>query len=223
MNFLRRKNAISPEFARIAPFAVFVGLTSLQGRLGPASAYWIYGVKTVVGAWMIWEARPFVEELRWKLSWQGLSMGVIVFVLWVGLDGFYPRLVRLEQGWNPNRQFGAGSPVAWSCILVRIAGSTLVVPPIEEVFYRSFLYRYFVKTDFRAMLLGQFHPISFVVTSAIFGLMHPDRWLAGILCGLAYQALVLKNNRLGDAMSAHATTNCLLGIWVVWKGAWNFW
>ena len=64
---------------------------------------------------------------------------------------------------------------------------------------------------------------SFVVTSAIFGLMHPDRWLAGILCGLAYQWLVIRKNRLGDAMTAHALTNLLLGLWVIWKGAWSFW
>jgi hypothetical protein len=28
---------------------------------------------------------------------------------------------------------------------------------------------------------------------------------------------------LGDAITAHGVTNLLLGIWVVWKGAWNFW
>jgi CAAX prenyl protease-like protein len=102
-------------------------------------------------------------------------------------------------------------------------GSSLVVPPIEEVFYRSFLYRYFVRINFLTMPLGQFHGLSFVVTSSIFGLMHPDRWVAGILCGLAYQGLTIRKNRVGDAMSAHAITNFLLGVWVVWKGAWSFW
>jgi CAAX prenyl protease-like protein len=99
----------------------------------------------------------------------------------------------------------------------------VIVPPLEEVFYRSFLYRYFVRLNFQAMPLGQFHTLSFVVTSAIFGLMHPDRWLAGVLCGLAYQGLVVRNNRLGDALTAHGITNFLLGIWVIWKGDWSFW
>jgi hypothetical protein len=113
--------------------------------------------------------------------------------------------------------------MAWVYMVARIAGSSLVVPPLEEVFYRSFLYRMFVKADFRVMPLSQFHGLSFVVTSAIFGFMHPDRWLAGILCGLAYQWLVIRKGRLGDAMTAHAVTNLLLGLWVVSKGAWNFW
>ena len=132
-------------------------------------------------------------------------------------------LFKATKPWNPFNQFGGASLLGWFFVGVRTVGSALVVPPIEESFYRSFLYRYFVNTDFRAMPLGQFHGLSFVVTSAIFGFMHPDRWLAGILCGLAYQWLVIRKNRLGDAMTAHAITNFLLGLWVIWKGAWNFW
>jgi len=222
--FPAQKICGSPEYARIAPFVIFVVLTAAQGQLGEASRYWIYLVKTLVGAWVIWQMRPFVEEMRWKLSWEAVVVGVAIFAVWVGLDGHYPRLSKLEEGgWNPHTQFGQGAGVAWFYIVVRIAGSSIVVPPLEEVFYRSFVYRYFVNTDFRAMPLGQFHGLSFVVTSAIFGFMHPDRWLAGILCGLAYQWLVIRKNRLGDAMTAHAITNFLLGIWVVWKGAWSFW
>ena len=224
MNFFRRKCEGSPEYARVAPFVIFVVLTALQGQLGEDSRYWLYLLKTLVGAWLIWEMRPFVEEMRWKISWEALAVGAAVFGIWVGLDGLYPRLSELDEaGWNPNKQFGQGSALAWLYVVVRIGGSSLVVPPLEEAFYRSYLYRVLVKTDFQVMPLSQFHWLSFVVTSSIFGLMHPDRWLGGILCGLAFQWLVIRKNRLGDAMTAHAVTNFLLGLWVVWKGAWNFW
>jgi CAAX prenyl protease-like protein len=224
MHFLRQRYAASPEYPRIAPFAVFVVLTFFQDQLGPSSKYWVYLLKTVIGAWMLWEARPFVPEMRWNVSWESVLVGIGIFGVWVGLDGYYPRLSRLEGPfWNPNEHYGPGSTLAWFYIFVRIAGSSIVVPPLEEVFYRSFLYRYFVKIDFRAMPFAQFHPLSFAVTSVIFGLMHPDRWLAGILCGMAYQWLVIHKNRLGDAITAHAITNLLLGLWVIWKGAWSFW
>ena len=224
MTFLRRKFEGSPEYARVAPFVIFVALTALQGHLGEDSRYWIYLLKTLVGAWLIWEMRPFVLEMRWKLSWEAVLVGVAIFAVWAGLDGWYPRLSEVtEPGWNPHLRYGEGSALAWLYVVTRIAGSSLVVPPIEEVFYRSFLYRVLVKRDFRAMPLSQFHGLSFVVTSAIFGLLHPDRWLAGILCGLAYQWLVIRKQRLGDAMTAHAITNFLLGLWVAWKGAWIFW
>jgi CAAX prenyl protease-like protein len=222
MDFLRKKYASSAEWARIAPFAVFVVLTALQADAG-SERYWLYAVKTAIGAWMVWEARPFVSEMRWKMSLEAVLVGVAIFGVWVGLDGFYPRLSKVDQPWNPHMEFGVNSGTAWFYAMVRLAGSTMVVPPLEEVFYRSFLYRYFVKIDFLAMPLGQFHALSFAVTSILFGLMHPDRWLAGILCGLGYQWLTVRKNRLGDAMCAHAITNFLLGLWVILRGAWSFW
>ncbi|MEI6391781.1 MAG: CAAX prenyl protease-related protein, partial [Verrucomicrobiota bacterium] len=181
MRLLRKKFEGSPEYARVAPFAIFVLLTALQGQFGEESRYWIYLLKTVVGAWLIWEMRPFVQEMRWRVSWEAIVVGIAVCAIWVGLDSLYPRLSKAEEVWNPLKQFGQGSLVGWFYVGVRVIGSSIVVPPLEEVFYRSFLYRYFVKLDFLAMPLGQFHAPSFVITSVIFGLMHPDRWLAGIL------------------------------------------
>src|SRR5581483_8936764 len=142
MSFLRQKFAASPEYARIVPFAVFLVLTYAQGKLGPASTYWIYLVKTIVGAWLIWETRRFVPEMRWEISWEAVVTGVTICALWIGLDGLYPRLAKPEASWQPEELFPAS---AWIWNAVRLIGSSLVVPPLEEVFYRSFLYRYFVR------------------------------------------------------------------------------
>jgi len=79
-----------------------------------------------------------------------------------------------------------------------------------------------VHPDFERVPLNRFSRSAFLVTAAIFGLAHYE-WLPAILCGMLYQMLVLKNNRLGDAMMAHAITNALLGGWIVWNGAWHFW
>jgi hypothetical protein len=225
MSVLCKKFEGLPEYARVVPLVVFAGLTALQGRLGQGSEYWVYLLKTFVGAWIIWEMRPCLDEMRWKVSWEAAAVGVAVFVMWVGLDGHYPRLAKLqtEAGWNPHQQFGQGSAMAWLCIVARIAGSSLVVPPIEEVFYRSFLYRYLASSRFQAVAFNEFHALPFAATAVVFGLAHPGRWVAGILCGAAYQGLALRKNRLGDAMTAHGVTNFLLGIWIVWKGQWHYW
>jgi CAAX prenyl protease-like protein len=126
------------------------------------------------------------------------------------------------EPWNPFKQFGPGSALGWFFAAVRTFGSALVVPPIEEAFYRSFLYRYFIRLDFQSVPFNQLHWLSLVVTSLLFAIGH-YQWLAGILCGLIFQGLVLRKNRLGDAMTAHAITNFLLGVWVVWRGDWKFW
>ena len=225
-----------PAVVRVAPFLVFLALTFCQGKFGAASAYWFYFAKTLVGVWLIWEMRPLVLEMRWAFGWEAILVGVAVFAIWVGLDPFYPKLdaaiAKLglakvfgstgQQIWNPPAQFGENSALAWLMIVTRIVGSTFVVPPLEEVFYRSFLYRYAARQDFLSVPLNRFLAWPFVATAALFGFSH-NEWLAGILCGAAYQWLVLRKNRLGDAMTAHAVTNFLLGVWVVWHGAWHFW
>ena len=234
----------SPTLVRVGPFLVFVVLTALQGQLGEASRYWIYALKTAAGAALIWMIWPWVSEMRWKVSGSAVLTGVIVCAVWVGLDGLYPSLDAMvrqllcpvarplgfeqwcaadptpPEPWNPHLHFSPA--VAWGLVVVRIVGSTLVVPPLEETFYRSFLYRYIVRPDFQNVPLNQFGWRPFLVTSAIFGFAHHE-WLPGIICGMLYQGLALRNNRLGDAMTAHAITNFLLGIWVVWKSSWHFW
>jgi hypothetical protein len=197
-------------------------LTLLQSGFGGSSRFWVYALKTAVGALLIWLTRPLVAEMRWRFSWEALAAGTLVALLWVGLDPLYPKLTSNPAPWNPMSQFGASSTLAYSFILVRILGSTLVVPPLEEVFYRSFVYRYLANPDFESVPLRGFRWVPFIVTCALFGSAHHE-WLAAVLCAGVYQTLVCWRGRLDDAMSAHAITNLLLGLWVVWQGAWHFW
>lgn len=230
MTWLRSLLTRTPATARVAPFLAFVLLTFAQDSAGPAGPYWIYLAKTLLGLLMLAAIWPAVAELRWKISWEGILVGVAVFAVWIGIDpllerlgwtGSYPKMT-LGQPWNPNTVFGDGSTLAWLFIAVRIAGSTFVVPPLEELFYRSFLYRYAEKTDFLSVPLGRFIPRPFVVSAAIFALAHRE-WLAALLCAAAYQGLVCWRKRLGDAMTAHAVTNLLLGLTVAFRGQWQFW
>jgi len=224
----RKNMAGSPEYARFAPFFIFCVITSAGFFIGKDWLYWLYALKVFVGLWLIWEMRPFVTEMRWAFSWEAVVVGVLVFALWVGLDPYYPKNQLLfkdtpDSIWNPFARFGDGSAVAWVLICIRIFGMTIVVPPLEEAFYRSMVYRYIIKYDFTKVPLGHFDGVALALTSLLFGIAH-FQWLPGILCGLAYQGLVIRKGRLGDAMTAHAITNCLLGCYVVWKGgeAWKF-
>ena len=219
---LRDRLAASPLQARVVPFVVFLLLGLSQGALGDSSRFWGYLFKTVVGVWLLWLTWPLVVEMRWKLSWEAVVAGVAVLVIWVGLEGFYPKLGSEPKPWNPFASFADAPALAWFFVGMRIIGSTLVVPPLEEVFFRSFVYRYVIKADFHLIAVGTWHAVAFFVTSALFAIEHRE-WLPGLLCGFIYQGLVCWKGRLGDAMTAHAITNFLLGLWVVWKGAWQFW
>jgi CAAX prenyl protease-like protein len=225
MHFLRKKLEASPALARLAPYVVLLILTFIQEAFAGPPRFWLYLVKMLVGLACINAVRPLVAEMRWAVSWEAVVVGVLVCALWVGLDPWYPKLgsvAKASPAWNPFYQFGAGSVMGWFFVAVRTFGSALVVPPIEETCYRSLLYRYVARADFMSVALNKLDWRALFVTALIFGLAH-QQWLAGILCGLAYQWLVLRKGRLGDAMLAHAITNFLLGVWIVWKGAWQFW
>jgi len=219
---LLEKLFAKPAVPRVVPFLVFLALTFCQGRFGAASVYWFYLAKTLIGAWLIWEMRPVVSEMRWVFSWEAVVVGAGIFAIWVRLDPFYPKYCSCGATENPKDCFGEHSLLAWIFIAVHILGMTLVVPPLEEIFYRSFLYRYITRPDFLSVPLNRFLPWPFLATAAVFGFSH-NEWLAGVLCGAAYQWLVIRNGRLGEAMTAHAITNFLLGVWIVWHGAWHFW
>ena len=212
----------SPILVRIIPFAAFAALTLVQDSFGEAPQYWIYALKTMVGAWLLWVMRSYIKEMRWAFSWESVVVGVAVFVAWVGLDGHYPLMAERTASFNPSSTYGAGSISALIFIAVRLIGSSLVVPPLEEVFYRSFIYRYLVKSEFLAVSLGHFNWKAFLIAGVVFGIGHYE-WLPGILCAFAYQWLVCRKNRLGDAMTAHAITNFLLALWVITQNAYRFW
>ena len=215
---------------RVLPFILFLILTTCQGRFGLASHFWFYAVKTLIGialiAWM-WSR---VKEMRWRMSGEACCVGLACFLIWVGLDGVIPRLAALlgdvaeekPWQWNPFEFFTDHPALAWTFVGIRILGSTLIVPPLEEVFYRSAVYRYWVAPSIESVPLNRFHFKAFCATSILFGVVHQE-WLAGIFCGAAFQWLVLRKGHLGDAMTAHAITNALLGVYVVWTDSWQFW
>jgi CAAX prenyl protease-like protein len=229
MNALTAKLQASPLLARVLPFVVFLVLTSCQGNLGPESHYWVYLAKCVIGAWMIWVTWPLISEMRWAISFEALIAGTLVFILWVALDVLYPKFSQPNDAWDLQKQFGSASVMVWFFAGVRLAGSTLLVPMLEEVFYRSFLYRYILAPNWMLTAHNSFAVKPFLITSIVFGFTH-QQWLAGIVCGMIYQLLVIRTNRIADAITAHAVTNLFLGAWVITQGfgyadkpQWHFW
>src|SRR6266436_4070775 len=131
MYFLGKEFENSPIKARFIPFVVFLVLTFCQGWIGGGAPYWLYLTKSVAGAWLVWEMRPFVAEMRWAISWEAIVVGVAVCVIWVGLDDFYPKLFTAGPPSNPHLVFGQNSAATWFFVIVHLLGSTIVVPPLE--------------------------------------------------------------------------------------------
>lgn len=212
--------------ARVLPFAVYMAFLVVEGLAASnwpeLDARWIYPVKVGAVALVLWHYRAEYRELlarpdpRWAVLVAPL-LGIAVFVLWINLDIGWLNLGG-GAGFDP-RDDGA---VRWDLALLRLAGAALVVPLMEELFWRSFLLRWIDQADFQALEPARISLRALLISSLLFGLEH-TLWFAGILAGLAYGWLYRASGNLWAPIVSHATTNLLLGIWVLHTGAWIFW
>jgi len=160
----------------------------------------------------------FKNEIRFELSWLSVPAGVAVFFIWILPEGFYPQIGYSE--FNPYA-FGDGSTAIFA-IGFRLCGAVLVVPVMEEIFWRSFALRFLISSEFRSVPIGQFSWFSFIFVALLFGFEH-HRWLVGIFAGIIYAGLLYRSKNLFDPMVSHAVTNLLLGIYVIATKQWSFW
>jgi uncharacterized protein len=212
---LRWHRAYSPH---ILPFAVFAVITILVGAFDFPQGI-SYPLKTILtAACLVWAWNGFRSEIRFRFSWTAVLAGVFVFACWVGLDGLYPHLG--ESAFNPYQE--AEGATVYVLVAFRLIGAALVVPVMEEVFWRSFALRFVLQSNFKDIPLGKFSWYSFVLIAILFGFEH-HRWLAGILAGMVYAFLLYRSKNLFEPILSHAVTNFLLGAYVLYTGEWSYW
>jgi CAAX prenyl protease-like protein len=107
-------------------------------------------------------------------------------------------------------------------VAVRWIGAALVVPVMEELFWRSFLMRWIQSPQFETVVPQQVALRAVVMSTFVFVLAH-TLWLAAAIAGLAYAWLYVRTGKLWVPVIAHAVTNGVLGVWVVQTGNWAFW
>ncbi|MCK4306208.1 MAG: CAAX prenyl protease-related protein, partial [Candidatus Eisenbacteria sp.] len=147
---------------------------------------------------------------------------ILVLVIWVAAeDLFAPLMFGNPTGFDPN-SFGLAGGALWGVIAVRLFGASVVVPVMEEVFWRSFLMRFLIDTNFERVALGTFRLFSFAVVAGAFGFEH-HRWVVGIIAGLIYGGLLVWRRDLFTCILAHGVTNLGLGIYVLKTQQWTFW
>jgi uncharacterized protein len=216
--------------ARIAPFAVFMALLIARSQ-APADgawgfdAQWLYGVSIVAAAAVLaacWReygelARQTLPDARESLL--AVAAGALVFVLWINLDAAWMTIGTPSAPFKPPTADGTidGAQVA-----VRFIGAALLVPLMEELFWRSFLMRWLEQPIFQGVAPQRVGVRAIVLSTFVFTLAH-TLWLAAAIAGLVYALLYVKTGKLWVAVIAHAVTNAALGVWVVMTGHWQFW
>ena len=214
-------------WARILPFLTYIGfilIADLLGRFGwnAHDLRWVYAVKISAVMLMLFLFRHHYTELRHARLGLGAAVaalltGVVVLVLWVSLNADW-MLIGSPDGFNPTTD----GRIDWMMVALRIFGAALVVPVMEELFWRSFLMRWIDDADFEKVEPAAVSLKAFVVTTLLFGFEH-NLWLAGIVAGVAFSALYIRHRTLWSPILAHALTNGLLGVWIVYTGNWTYW
>ena len=217
---------LPPWVPYVAPFALFLALTTLEGHL-PLEAYpAAYAVKIVltVGLLLLFR-RAYPEARPGGAGWAAATaLGVALVFAWIFVDRVTPHFGFLGSrvGFNPSREIATQAGLLLF-LFVRFFGLVAVVPVVEELFYRSFLLRYVTDPDdFRSVPQGTFSALALAVNVAVFALSHPE-WLAAALFALALCLLLRGTRNLFACILAHATTNLLLGVYVLHTGQWGYW
>jgi exosortase E/protease (VPEID-CTERM system) len=180
---------------------------------------WFYPLRFFAGALALVFLRRRYTDLVWRVGWLAPAVGVIVFLISVGLDRFI----------SPTPQamptpLAATAPLARNLwLMFRVLGATVTVPVAQELAFRGFLYRRLISPDFDSVSFRRCSWTALLTSSMIFGLLYGHEWLTGALAGALYCWVLIRRGSMGDAVAAHATTNLLVTIQVIGFHRWHWW
>jgi CAAX prenyl protease-like protein len=207
--------------------AVFLGFTWAGGHW-PGFFVASYVLKTVLTALLLVLLWKHYTKIRWDFWWLGIILGIVGVFQWVGMEKallhFWPNYPRLAGTvFDPTVAFSSKTAM-WSFILVRWAGAALVVPVMEELFWRDYLWRSITApADFKLAKIGQWdRGIPLLIVTLAFCSVHFE-WMTAIVWGLMIGGLLVLTRSLGACIIMHAVTNFLLGAYVLLTHDWKFW
>ena len=212
--------------AYIAPFLAFVGIMALE-HLIPFPPQWLYLIRFVVVVSLIGALSWPYLTFRPSFPLSSVAVGAAVFVIWVTPDVLFG----YRHHWLfENAITGAAATSLPSelksnlaFILLRSVSCALVVPILEELFWRGWLMRWLIDNNFLKVPLGTYVPFSFWLVAVLFASEHGPYWEVGLVAGIAYNWWIVRTRNLADCILAHAVTNAILSGYVLVTGQWQYW
>ena len=197
------------------------------------------GLQILIAACLIWYFRKvYLAAFPFKISPWSFVVGAIGVVLWVVLAGLgyerniaeYLGLVEsvARPGFNPGTisdSFARGL-----FLVTRFTVLVAVVPIVEELFLRGWVVKWIQEPNF-GMTTEPMAPISLktlgtaaLLSASIYGVLtHPLEAIAAFVWFGMVTLLARKTGSVWDCIVAHAVTNGLLGVYVLWSKEWHLW
>jgi exosortase E/protease (VPEID-CTERM system) len=223
ISWLTRRAAVdpvessNPTAAYLMPFL----LVLIAGTLAHAMSSGfetLYPMRFLAGAAALLFYRKQFSALRFSCSWRGPLAGAVVFVLWMAAARYL-----LKPADMPAALSSMAVPWRDAWIACRAAAAIITVPIVEELAYRGFLMRRWLGAEFESIAFSAVRLPQLLLTSLLFGVAHGSMWAPGMLAGLLYGAVLIRTGRIGESIAAHATTNALIALCVVFGGQWQLW
>lgn len=217
----------SPALPYIVPFGVFMAFVALHSvlPLPDLADQWVRVLVLTMVLALI--ARPVVD-VRVRRMIPSLAIGVVVFAIWIGPDLLFPGY---RQHWLFQNAITGAARSTLSIpaqgqagvLALRFFRAVVIVPIVEELFWRAWLMRWLISADFEKVPLGAYAPASFWAVAVLFAAEHGSYWEVGLLAGVIYNWWAIRTRSLGDLILAHAVTNACLGAYVIAAGKWEYW
>ena len=195
--------------AEILPFVVFMASALVASTFSEVPAvYYPLRAMAMLAALLVFQS--FYLRLEWRFDPIAAGAGVAIGIVWI-----------IAQDGDVEKQSALGEALAamppaffalW--VLSRILGTTLLVPLIEELFFRGYLLR---RLDGGGIAM---RVVAIATSAGLFAALH-DRWLLAAAAGVILSLLVLRRGRLSDAILAHVLANGVVAFWAVATGDWT--
>jgi len=234
-----------PFAAFVLPFIVFAIATSIEGMESLKAWYpLLYSIKTAAILGILWWGLRYYPAWSTKGMVTGLVFGLLGGIAWIVLCtwnieqnvlpgvlvqlGDWLNMPNLGEwikpgsrvGFNPFSEF---SPVsAWIFTAIRLIGLILVVPIMEELFWRGFLNRFLIDENWQQVSWGHITRMSFIVVTVAFVAVHAE-WTAALVWGMGINLVYWWTRNLWACIVAHAVSNAVLGYYILVYEQWHLW
>jgi CAAX prenyl protease-like protein len=211
----------------IAPFLAFLVFLVVDASV-PLDSGWGAPLRVVLLALVCVICWPRELPLRPTEPLASIAVGAFVFFLWIAPDFFFPAY---RQSWlfsNPvighlhssllPRALHSPWILAW-----RSLRAAVIVPIVEELFWRAWLMRWLIHNDFHRVPLGTYAPFAFWATAVLFAAEHGSYWDVGLLTGIIYNFWMIRTKSVANCILMHAVTNAILSGYVIAAAQWQYW
>lgn len=242
---------VSPAVAHVVPLLGFMFCSELATLVRidnpelpwfrSAPEHWVYPLQCLVIGVLLWLWRRHYTFTPWRGLWMAGALGAAGIAVWITPGAVYENwmrpgmtppdwwewlgIVERKEGFDPGI-FSSGSFAHAVTVASRFVRMVMIVPLVEELFWRGFLMRYVQAggKDFTAVPFGRHSWPTYWITTIAVTLVHqPSDYLAAFVWGSLVYFVAVRTKSLGACVFMHAVGNFLLGLHVMNTQQWGYW